>query len=794
VENNPNLRHLNCSAVEGAHREVLSQWYDDNCLPRTRSYLAELNAGAEADREVKVFLLGNGGVGKTQLCRRLRDEPYDDKIPSTHGVQLRRQPLELATEGEGATYQINWWDFGGQDVYHGTHALFLRTRAVFLILWTPQLENQDEIEENGILMRNQPLAYWLDYVRSLAGHNCPVILVQSQCEKYNDEVKLPIQPEGLAFTRNCAFGAANDHGKGALLSRLREAIGYLQESSGELQIGRGRAEVRRRLLDWRLEDQGLPEKEARLHRTVSTKEFEVLCEEVGDIASPEHALHHFHHTGVVFHDPNLFAGQIILDQTWALDAVYAVFDRDKALPMLQEYGAFFRQVLAALVWQEHSEEEQRLFLSLMESCGICFPYRETVAGEPVYLAPDLLPAFEKVQGRLTAWKENAETVTLRLDYRFLHQGVLRKVMSRVGSEVGDAAEYWKYGFWLYDRRTDSHLRVGAEQAVGPESGEEDLEHGGAGSIVLQAQGRMPEALLRQGRDWLRLDSFSEEPSEILTLSGVTVDLAALKTRAEGRVLATDGTWVEAAAFEAFVRGSRFRETLEEPVDELRVLPDGALLAQGSIEVDAGPAPEKDDRPEVFISYAWGDGTSEGKLRDQVTNELSAALEADGFRVVRDRDELVPGLRISRFMDRLSGGDRVVCVVSDKYLHSPYCMREIYEIYRRSRGDADRFAKVVIPMILPEVEIASLPQRKPYLKHWADRHRELQEILRDPDLSFSPESYREAHYVRDFAQNVDDILIYLQDILMPRNLDAHLDDGFAAIRGALRRRLEVGESS
>ena len=43
-------------------------------------------------------------------------------------------------------------------------------------------------------------------------------------------------------------------------------------------------------------------------------------------------------------------------------------------------------------------------------------------------------------------------------------------------------------------------------------------------------------------------------------------------------------------------------------------------------------------------------------------------------------------------------------------------------------------------------------------------------------------------VREFAHHVDGILVFLQDVLMPRKLEAHLDDGFQTVREALRRRM------
>ena len=150
---------------------------------------------------------------------------------------------------------MNWWDFGGQDIYHGTHALFLRSRAVFLILWTPELENRNEYEENCIPLRNQPLIYWLDYVRTLAGEGSPVIVVQSQCDCFANQRPALARPEGFGFFQSCAYSAATDLGAATLKSQLHDAIGALLEQNGALRIGRGRAKVRRKLYEWHGKDQ-----------------------------------------------------------------------------------------------------------------------------------------------------------------------------------------------------------------------------------------------------------------------------------------------------------------------------------------------------------------------------------------------------------------------------------------------------------------------------------------------------------------------------------------------------------
>ena len=45
---------------------------------------------------MKVLVLGNGRIGKTQICRRLRGEGYDPGESSTHGIVVTVAPLGVA--------------------------------------------------------------------------------------------------------------------------------------------------------------------------------------------------------------------------------------------------------------------------------------------------------------------------------------------------------------------------------------------------------------------------------------------------------------------------------------------------------------------------------------------------------------------------------------------------------------------------------------------------------------------------------------------------------------------------
>jgi internalin A len=142
-----------------------------------------------------------------------------------------------------------------------------------------------------------------------------------------------------------------------------------------------------------------------------------------------------------------------------LDAVYAIFHRQKCYKQLQHFGGrLTRPLLEALVWEGYSVEEQKLFLSMMESCGICFVhrYRRNDDDENEYIAPDLLPELDEVQAELDArWDPGLAMETAEFKYALLHPGMARGVISRIGSEAGMTALYWEGGLCVYEKTTGS---------------------------------------------------------------------------------------------------------------------------------------------------------------------------------------------------------------------------------------------------------------------------------------------------------------------------------------------------
>lgn len=66
--------------------------------------------------EFKLVLVGRGGVGKTTLVHRLVKGDYKE-FKRTPGIKITQWPVKIG----GNDVRAHVWDFGGQEIMHGTH-------------------------------------------------------------------------------------------------------------------------------------------------------------------------------------------------------------------------------------------------------------------------------------------------------------------------------------------------------------------------------------------------------------------------------------------------------------------------------------------------------------------------------------------------------------------------------------------------------------------------------------------------------------------------------------------------
>jgi internalin A len=183
--------------------------------------VADLKSGQSLDAELKIFILGNGGIGKTQLSRRLQDLAFNPEIITTHGIELSFVKTNVNLESFKGSVRLNLWDFGGQEIYHGSHTLFLHGQAIFLLLWNPEEEKTRGKKTDS---EHRPITYWIDYLRSAAGTDNPLIIVQSQCDTPEIRAEVPVRlSDWIGSSWTVEVSARTDFGLERLKATLKDA-------------------------------------------------------------------------------------------------------------------------------------------------------------------------------------------------------------------------------------------------------------------------------------------------------------------------------------------------------------------------------------------------------------------------------------------------------------------------------------------------------------------------------------------------------------------------------------------
>ncbi|WP_165772028.1 COR domain-containing protein [Niveispirillum lacus] len=673
-----------------------------------------------------MLILGNGRVGKTQITRRLcqSDFTFNQEWDSTHGIRIGQATLPAI---EDIPVTLSVWDFGGQDIYHGTHALFLNSPAILALVWDKDAEQRRRHGSPDQWFRDYPLPYWLALARQQGDVNSPIIAVQSKCDTVRAEAAPTIQDpdsvSNLPFAwRPLSLSAKSGYGWSGFTERLQAAVAWMRDPDhvGMPKIGAGRKRVREELLTLR-----------KTQHLLSMGEFEALCQNDGGISSPDALLSWLHADGTVYYRKDLFNDQIVLDQQWALDAIYAVFDRQRgALKAVREMrGRFTREALARLVWQEYSQDEQDLFLSMMVSCGICFKHRmvrEIGRDVQEYIAPDLLPDRAMVADDFNRhWKDGDEGEQATLSFPILHGGLIRTILSDIGGGKGsEHALYWNRGILARDGHSNGHFIIEqpedeAEAEPEPEMG---APNGWRGDIRIRTQGDDAAGLL----------------SRLLTLVHSTIDRIGLK----GSELDSSVPWSP--------RGDH-REDDKIPLSLVAMRPWNRNW---------------------FVSYAWD---------NQVffVDCLCDAAQANGINILRDKNEIKLGDSIHGFMNKLKDGERVFVVLSDKYLRSANCMYELAEIWDRSQKDPDQFLPRICLWTMPDAKIWTATDRATYAVHWREQFNKLNAVVQEHGEDILGPSDRTAlRNMRRFSTDVGEILATFADRIQPRTWADILKKGFA----------------
>ena len=424
-----------------------------------RRYTKRLEIRATENNEYKILILGNGYVGKTTLLIKLVEKRFEELYKTTHGIVIKERYVgNEETKSLVNPFTYHFWDFAGQDIYHATHRLFMQRNSIYLILWDRETEEKPHtiIEEAGKERKyeNFRLPYWLHFAQ-LQGKGSPVLVVQTKRDEHG--------VADVSYIRNAydqkfvvgfiqiesSKGNIYENGYYDLLAAMRKAVKWIKDDTQEIPALYD--DVRQKVRA--LKEEG--------KKWLTMSEFETVC--IGVEKSLEKnefsdILNWLTQSGVLFYQEDTFEG-IILDQLWAIKAIYILFDREEMYyELLQaKQGKFTGQYLEdRRVWNKYDQFEKELFISFMLSCEMIFE-TTTVLVEKVpfaqrsFIAPQLLP--ERNPNVADHFWDDRPALYMEYEHKFFHYGIIQSFIVRThpfAQALGDERPIWKMGTRLLE--------------------------------------------------------------------------------------------------------------------------------------------------------------------------------------------------------------------------------------------------------------------------------------------------------------------------------------------------------
>ncbi|HET6253438.1 MAG TPA: COR domain-containing protein [Puia sp.] len=384
--------------------------------------------------EAKLLIVGEGGVGKTTLAKKIIDidSPLPEQDYTTRGITVEPHTF-IRNDGNG-TFKMNIWDFGGQQIYHTTHQFFLTKRSLYVLMTDSRRENDN-------------FSYWLNVIE-LFSASSPIVILQNVHQDRTrefDEKSIISRFNVKGFFK---LSLKDDPKKTAVfVKELEHQIQQLEHIGEELP--KQWVKIRKAL-----------EQISLTKNFISKDDYLKICEE-NEIVNFERALflsRYLHDLGVILHfqsEPAL-DDWIILQNTWATEAVYRVHD----FPKEKEKGRFNSSDFEH-IWNEDPDEtdpdkrkrnreyarKRSYLLALMMKFEMCYKVQD----KDLYIVPMLLPKNEPEIPSVTG-------ITIRYSYDFMPKGITSRLTVRMHRFITNQSLVWATGVFLNENTASALIK------------------------------------------------------------------------------------------------------------------------------------------------------------------------------------------------------------------------------------------------------------------------------------------------------------------------------------------------
>ena len=128
-------------------------------------------ANPDYDEEIKIIVLGETGVGKSNIIIRYNGGQFDPNSIPNNGSSFI---VKYYTFGN-KIYRINVWDTAGQEKYHSLTRIFVKDSQIALLVYA--INDYSSFEK---------LDYWYDMVKD-ACHNVVFSIIGNKIDLYAEE-------------------------------------------------------------------------------------------------------------------------------------------------------------------------------------------------------------------------------------------------------------------------------------------------------------------------------------------------------------------------------------------------------------------------------------------------------------------------------------------------------------------------------------------------------------------------------------------------------------------------------
>ena len=138
----------------------------------------------------KIIIIGNSGVGKSNILGRYLNDEFQQDTKSTVGVEFGSKKFKTGN----SSIKLQIWDTAGQERYRSiTSAYYKGSKGCFIVYDITSQQSFDDVEK------------WYEEISKITEKNISIILVGNKCD-LESERKVTIEMgEEKAKNLNCPF-------------------------------------------------------------------------------------------------------------------------------------------------------------------------------------------------------------------------------------------------------------------------------------------------------------------------------------------------------------------------------------------------------------------------------------------------------------------------------------------------------------------------------------------------------------------------------------------------------------